>query len=74
MRYVEALRIYAAAHDGKPPAKPADISLPLPLDPVTGKPFDYSADVTTAHIRGGSLRAKGKTSGGGVHYSVMIHK
>ena len=42
LRYVEALRLYAAAHDGKLPAKPADISLPLPLDPVTGKPFDYS--------------------------------
>ncbi len=74
LRYVEALRMYAAGHDGKPAAKPADIPVPLPLDPLTGKPFDYSADETTAHIRGGSFPTKGKTSGGGVHYSVTIHK
>jgi hypothetical protein len=40
-RAAEALRLYAAAHGGKPPAKWADITeVPLPLDPVTGKGFD----------------------------------
>ncbi|HVS38252.1 MAG TPA: hypothetical protein VMS17_22025, partial [Gemmataceae bacterium] len=42
LRCVEAVRLYAAAHDGKPPASLDDIKdLPLPMDPVTGKPFDY---------------------------------
>jgi hypothetical protein len=37
----EALRLYAAAHEGKPPAKWSDITaVPLPIDPLTGKGFD----------------------------------
>ena len=55
LRHVEALRLYAAEHDGKLPAKLSDISVPLPIDPVTGKPFVYAVDGATAHIRGGSL-------------------
>ena len=74
LRYVEALRLYAAGHDGKPAASPAEVLVPLPLDPVTGKPFDYSVDGTTAHIRGEQLPVKGKKAGGGVYYSVTFHK
>ncbi len=41
LRCAEALRLYAAAHKGNPPAKWSDITaVPLPLDPVTGKGFD----------------------------------
>jgi hypothetical protein len=40
-RCAEALRLYAAAHGGKSPAKLADVTeAPLPIDPVTGKGFD----------------------------------
>ena len=56
LRHVEALRLYAAEHDGKLPARLSDISVPLPVDPVTGKPFAYAAERNTAHLRGGSLR------------------
>jgi hypothetical protein len=39
---VEAIRLYAAAHDGKLPATLADIKdVPLPPDPMTGRPFLY---------------------------------
>ncbi len=39
---VEAIRMYAADHDGKLPAALADITaVPVPIDPVTGKSFDY---------------------------------
>ncbi len=40
---VEALRAYAAAHDGKKlPSSLDEIKdVPQPLDPVNGKPFDY---------------------------------
>jgi hypothetical protein len=40
LRVAEALRVYAAAHDGKAPPKLADVDLPLPVDPYTGKGFD----------------------------------
>ena len=39
LRCAEALRFYAATHDGKPPAKLEDVKLPLPLDPNTGESF-----------------------------------
>jgi hypothetical protein len=40
LRGAEALRLYAAAHGGKPPAKWDDITaVPLPLDPITGRGF-----------------------------------
>jgi hypothetical protein len=42
LRCVEALRLYAAAHDGQLPAALSDITeVPVPLDPVTGKAFEY---------------------------------
>jgi hypothetical protein len=44
LQTVEALRDYAARHDGQPPDRLDQITdLPAPLDPVTGKPFDYAA-------------------------------
>jgi hypothetical protein len=52
LRCVEALRLHAAENDGKLPAKLEDIKLPLPVDPVTGKPFVYKLDGGTAILRG----------------------
>jgi hypothetical protein len=44
LRCVEAIRIYAAAHDGKlPTALDAITEVPVPLDPMTGKAFTYRA-------------------------------
>jgi hypothetical protein len=41
LRGAEALRLYAATHKGKVPAKWSDITaIPLPVDPATGKGFD----------------------------------
>jgi hypothetical protein len=40
LRCAEALRMYAATHDGKAPEKLDDVKLPLPLDPYTGQGFD----------------------------------
>ena len=59
LRHVEALRLYAAGHGGKLPAKLSDISVPLPVDPVTGKPFVYAVEGTTAHLRGGRAPGRG---------------
>jgi hypothetical protein len=53
LRHVEALRLYAAAHDGTLPAKLADVAVPLPDDPFTGRPFVYQVEAATAHLRSG---------------------
>lgn len=55
LRCVEALRLYAAEHAYKLPAKLEDIDLPLPVDPVTGKPFTYKLEGDTAHLHGARL-------------------
>lgn len=45
LRCIEAIRLYAAAHDGKLPAALNDITeVPIPIDPVTGKFFEYSME------------------------------
>ena len=42
LRVLEAMRLYAAEHDGKLPAALDDIKdVPIPLDPVSDKPFGY---------------------------------
>jgi hypothetical protein len=51
LRHIEAVRLYAAAHAGKLPARLSECPVPLPNDPFTGKPFRYEADGTTAHLR-----------------------
>jgi hypothetical protein len=45
LRTIEALRMYAAAHDGRGPKQLDDITeVPVPSDPLTGKAFIYRAD------------------------------
>jgi len=42
LRCLEAIRMHAKENKGKPPAKLEDIALaPVPMDPVTGKSFEY---------------------------------
>jgi hypothetical protein len=56
LRQIEALRLYAAEHDGKLPAKLAEAGVALPDDPFTGKPFRYEADGTIARVEGEGIR------------------
>jgi hypothetical protein len=74
LRHVEALRMYAARHNGKLPAKLSDVSVPLPIDPVSGKPFVYAIDGAIAHIRGSSVQAEEKDPRSNVHYEVTLQK
>jgi hypothetical protein len=49
---VEAIRAYAAAHDGTVPASLNDLSdTPVPMDPLVGKPFGYSVEGNTVTLR-----------------------
>jgi glutathione S-transferase len=55
LRHVEAIRMYAAAHEGKVPPKLSDVDVPLPLDPFTGKPFRYEVIDGVAHYECAAL-------------------
>lgn len=53
LRCVEALRLHAAAHNGQLPEKLADVTeVPVPLDPHTGKDFEYQRDGNKAILYG----------------------
>jgi len=72
LRHVEALRIYVAEHDGKLPQKLSDFTVPLPNDPVTGKPFHYSVDGDTVHLRGTPAPTTEKLPAHNIHYEVKF--
>jgi hypothetical protein len=74
LRCVEALRLYAAGHGGRLPARLADVPVPVPLDPVNGKPFTYRLDGVTAHLRGAAPPGMESSAGFNVHYEVTIRK
>jgi hypothetical protein len=45
LRCIEALRLHVAARDGKLPGRLGDIQeVPVPSDPMTGRPFTYTVD------------------------------
>ncbi len=74
LRHVEAVRLYAAEHNGALPPKLSDITVPLPDDPVTGKPFRYEVNGTTAHLRGTPPPGMEKDPASNVHYEVTLQK
>jgi hypothetical protein len=49
---VEAVRLYAHQNGGKLPEKLADLKVPEPLDPVSGKSFTYSVKDGVATLTG----------------------
>ncbi len=52
VQYIEAIRLYAANHNGTlPPNLEAITEAPVPIDPATGKFFDYKVDGSTATLR-----------------------
>ncbi len=51
LRTLEALRGYAATHDGNWPQKLADVTeLPIPRDPVTGQEFPFQVQAGRAEL------------------------
>jgi len=57
LRVIEALRIHAAGHQGELPPQLSDITeVPIPNDPVTGKPFVYRREADKAFLEGPPLR------------------
>jgi hypothetical protein len=72
LRCVEALRMHAAAHDGKLPANLADCSVPVPDDPFSGRPFRYEVDGKIAHLGVGTAADRAKTPVGEVRYEISV--
>jgi hypothetical protein len=68
LRIVESIRMYAASHDGKLPARLDDLTeAPAPLDPVSGKPFAYKVTDGKALLEG--LPPVNEDS---LHYEITI--
>jgi hypothetical protein len=56
LRCIEAVRCYAAAHDGKPPRVLSDITeVPVPIDPTTAQNFDYNVSGNIVTLREAGL-------------------
>ncbi len=72
LRNVEALRMHAAEHKGVFPAGLADVSVPLPDDPVTGRPFVYELTGKTAHLRGTPPKGMEENRFFRVHYEITL--
>ncbi|HEY7089455.1 MAG TPA: hypothetical protein VH518_15260 [Tepidisphaeraceae bacterium] len=67
---VEAVRSYAAANGGKLPDRLDDVTdTPVPVNPLTGKPFDYKVDndIATATLSDPSSEAP-------LTYTIRIRK
>jgi hypothetical protein len=74
LRYIEALRLYAADHEGKLPSNVSAIAVPLPNDPFTGKAFVYRVEGATAHLRNNLPHREEKNADYNVHYEVTLEK
>jgi hypothetical protein len=72
LRCVEGLRLYAAAHKRQLPAALADVPVPLPVDPITGRPFTYSLKDGTATLHGTAPATLEKTAAYNVRYEIKI--
>jgi hypothetical protein len=72
LRHVEALRLYGALHKGALPAKLSDVTVPLPDDPLSGKPFRYECKDGVAHLRGCPPFGYEKSAPFNLHYEVTF--
>jgi hypothetical protein len=74
LRAVEAVRAYAAGHDGKLPATLADVKeVPVPLDPATGKPFRYAVKDGVATLSAADL-PEDPPGSNKVHFELTMQK
>jgi hypothetical protein len=75
LRAVEAVRLHAAANKGAVPGRLEDVTLvPVPADPFTGKPFEYSASGNTFTLIAPPPVGHEPHAGNTIHYVVTIAK
>ncbi len=71
LRCIEAIRMYAANHNNKLPSSLNDITeVPLPIDPVTGRPFIYSAQENKAALE--APAPPGEKADTGKRYEITL--
>ncbi len=70
----EGVRAHAADNAGKLPVALDAVKLPLPVDPVTGKPFGYEVKDGTASIRGTPAPGREKEPSFNRVYEVTVRK
>jgi hypothetical protein len=75
LRIVEGIRLYAAAHNGKLPNSLAEIKdVAVPVDPLTGKAFEYEIVENTAVIKGAVPPEEKARMNEWITYEVTIRK
>jgi hypothetical protein len=74
LQLVEAIRDYAAKHEGRVPKSLADVTnLPPPIDPMTNQPFEYTATSdSSAQVLAPTLA--GESAARGTRVDVTIQK
>jgi hypothetical protein len=72
LQCIEALRLYAAAHNGKFPSNLGEITeVTIPDDPVTNKPFIYRRTTGSQAILEGPI-PEGGTDKDSIHYELKL--
>jgi hypothetical protein len=76
LRCVEAVRLYAAAHGGKLPPTLGDVKeVPVPDNPMTGKPFEYKITGDgKATLSGPPAAGDERNAGGPLVYELTIQR
>lgn len=75
LRTIEAIRFYAAIHDGKlPPDLAAVQEMPIPRDPMTGQEFVYQVNAATATLRAPPPGNERPNAGDTVVYELQIRQ
>lgn len=75
LRCVEALRLYGVSHEGRLPQKLADITeVPVPVDPLTGKPFEYQLADGKATLTAPTPPRERPNSGNTIIYEITLKK
>ena len=73
LQCVEAIRHYAAMHEGQLPEKLSDITdVEVPNDLMSGKPFQYRRTAEGVELQ--SAVSEGGDPGDLIHYAIVIRK
>jgi hypothetical protein len=75
LRCIEAIRLYGAGHDGKLPGALSEITeVPIPIDPVTGKEFEYRVEEGKAVLAAPPPSGEKPGSGNYLKYELTLAK
>jgi hypothetical protein len=75
LQAVEAVRLHLAANAGKMPGKLADVTaVPVPDDPLTGKPFEYAATPDGFTLSAPPPEGDTPHAGNSFRYEVKVRK